>query len=117
VGDKMVLKKIREVDITIAEVYDMLKDMKNPNSFQARALEYARKMTKVDPSKASELVNRLIEEFNIERDRAVQIVNIMPESIEELRIFFTGLKGKLVTASQLKKILELLNEYRLQKPI
>jgi DNA-directed RNA polymerase subunit F len=41
----------------------------------------------------------------------------MPESIEELRIFFTGLKGKLVTTSQLKKMLELLNEYRLQKPI
>jgi len=113
----MVLKKIREVDITIAEVYDTLKNIKNPNPFQARALEYVRRMTKVDPSKASELVNRLIEEFNIERDRAVQIVNIMPESIEELRVFFTGLKGKLVTTSQLKKILELLNEYRLQKPI
>lgn len=113
----MAIKKIKEVDITIAEVYNMLKDMKNPSPFQARVLEYARKMTKVDPSKASELTDRLIEEFNIERDRAVQIVNIMPESIEELRIFFTGSKGKLVTTSQLKKILELLNEYKLQKSI
>jgi len=113
----MVIKKIKEVDVTIAEVYGIFKDIKNPSPFQARVLEYVRKMTKVDPSKASELINRLIEEFNIERDRAVQIVNVMPESIEELRIFFTGLRGKLVTASQLKKMLELLNEYRLQKPI
>lgn len=113
----MVVKKIKEVDITIAEVYNILKDIKNPNPFQARVLEYARRMTKVDPSKVSELTDRLIEEFNIERDRAVQIVNIMPESIEELRIFFTGSKGKLVTTSQLKKILESLNEYKLQKSI
>lgn len=113
----MVLRKIKEVDITIAEAYNILKDVKNPNPFQARVLEYARKMTKVDPSKASELVDKLINEFNIERDRAVQIVNVMPESVEELRIFFTGLKGKLITTSQLKKILELLNEYRLQEAI
>ncbi|MBS7611174.1 hypothetical protein KEJ27_03020 [Candidatus Bathyarchaeota archaeon] len=113
----MVVKKIKEVDITIAEVYSMLRDVKNPSSLQVRVLEYARKMTKVDPLKASELIDKLIEEFNIERDRAVQIVNVMPESIEELRVFFTGSKGKLVTTSQLKKILELLNKYRLQKSI
>lgn len=113
----MALKKIKEVDITVAEVYNILKNSKSVNPLQTRVLEYARKMTKVDPLRASELVDRLINEFEIERDRAVQIVNIMPESVEELRIFFTGSKGKLVTSSQLKKMLELLDEYRLQKSI
>jgi len=108
------IKKIRETDITIAEAYKLLKGLEEPNPLQSRVLDYARKVAKIDPSKAAELVDKLIEKFGLERDRAVQIVNTMPGSIEELRVFFVGLKGRLITTAQLKDILKLLDEYRVE---
>ena len=108
------IRKIRETDITIAEAYKLLKGLEEPNPLQSRVLDYARKVAKVDPSKAAELVDKLIEKFSLERDRAVQIVNTMPESIEELRVFFVGLRGRLITTSQLNEILKLLDEYRVK---
>ena len=92
------IKKIRETDITIAEAYKLLKGLEEPNPLQSRVLDYARKVAKV----------------GLERDRAVQIVNTMPGSIEELRVFFVGLKGRLITTAQLKDILKLLDEYRVE---
>jgi len=85
------------------------------DQFQRRTLDYADKFSKLEASKARELVNKLIAEFNLEEERAVQLVNCMPLSIEELRVFFTGGKRRLVTTQQLNDFLALLNRYREKK--
>jgi len=47
----------------------------------------------------------------LEEEEAVQIVNSMPESIEELRTFLAGGR-KIIETSKLEAIIQLLNEYR-----
>jgi DNA-directed RNA polymerase subunit F len=69
------------------------------------------KFFKVDPEAAQELVGKLVTDFNLEEDEAVQIVNCMPKSIEELRIFLAGGR-KIIETSKLEAIVSLLNENR-----
>jgi len=103
---------VAKKEITVSEAKKLLEDIKEPNRFQLRTLEYANKFSKVNPSRAEELVNLLIEKFKIERRDAVQVVNCMPTSIQELRVFFsTGMK-KLILTSQLEEMLKTLDEYR-----
>lgn len=99
-------------EITIAEAKQILEKLENLNPFQARTLEYANKFAKVDPSKANELVETLIKEFEIERKDAIEVVNCMPTSIEELRAFFSTGRKRLIITTQLEKMLKLLDEYR-----
>lgn len=106
--DKIVSKR----EITIAEAKQILEALENPNPFQVRTLEYANKFSKGDPSKAAELVEKLIKEFNIEKKDAIDVVNCMPTSVEELRAFFSTGKKRLIITAQLKKMLNFLDEYR-----
>ncbi len=66
--------------------------------------------SKLDGEKAKELTKRISEEFDIGIKEAVQIVNCMPKSVEELRVFFP--RHKVIEPEKLEKILKLLDEYR-----
>lgn len=99
-------------EITIAEAKQILEKIDNLNPFQVRTFEYANKFAKVDPSKANELVEKLVKEFEIEKKDAIEVVNCMPTSIEELRAFFSTGRKRLIITAQLEKMLELLNQYR-----
>lgn len=99
-------------EITIAEAKKILEEIENPNPFQVRTLEYVKKFSKGDPSKMAELVEKLVKEFEIERKDAIEVVNCMPTSIEQLRVFFSTGKKRLIVAAQLEKMLSLLDEYR-----
>lgn len=105
-------KVVGKKEITVSEAKKILEGVKELNLFQLRTLDYAKKFSKTDPSKAEELVNLLIEKFKIEWKDAVQVVNCMPESIQELRVFFsTGMK-RIILTSQLEEMLRILDEYR-----
>ncbi|OYT53790.1 MAG: RNA polymerase Rpb4, partial [Candidatus Hecatellales archaeon ex4484_218] len=60
--------------------------------------------------KATELRLKLVKDFGIDEKEAVQIVNCMPESIEELRIFLP--KHRVIETEKLQKMVELINSYR-----
>lgn len=81
------------------------------DQFQRRSLDYATKFTKVDPGKVDALVKKLVEDFEVEEEEAVQIINAMPESIHEIRVFLSGGR-KIIETSKLENILAFLNEYR-----
>ena len=81
------------------------------DQFQRRSLDYATKFTKVDSDKVVALVKKLVEDFEVEKEEAVQIINAMPESIHEIRVFLAGGR-KIIETSKLEKILAFLNEYR-----
>lgn len=98
--------------ITIAEAKELLEKIEKINQFQTRTLDYARKFSKIDPNKAKALVEKLIQEFEIEREDAVEVVNCMPNSIEELRVFFSIGRKKLILSSQLEKMLKIIDHYR-----
>jgi len=110
---KVARKALKERPITVPQVKETLEAIgeERLNQFQRRSLDYASKFSKVDLGMAETLVNKLVEQFEMEEEEAVQIVNCMPESIQEIRVFLAGGR-KIVETSRLERILTFLDEYR-----
>ena len=98
-------------EITIPEAKALMDKIENPNQFQIRTKEYVDKFSKIDPVKALELVEGLLK-FKIERTDAIQVVNCMPSTVEELRAFFSTGRKRLVPTAQLEEMLKIIDEYR-----
>lgn len=81
------------------------------DQFQRRTLDYTSKFTRVDPENAEMLVKSLVEQYGLEEEEAIQVVNCMPESVEEIRVFLAGGR-KIIETSKLQEILNLLDKYR-----
>ncbi len=109
----MARKALKERTITVPQVKEALEAIgeERLDQFQRRSLDYAAKFTKVDPSIVDTLVNKLVEEFELEEEEAVQIINSMPESIQEIRVFLAGGR-RIIETSKLEKILVFLNKHR-----
>ena len=99
--------------LTLPQVQKLLESMgeENLDQFQRRTFDYVSKFSKVDAEAAEKLVEKLVTEFDLEEEEAVQIINCMPKSIEELRVFFAGGR-KIIEASKLEALVSLLNEHR-----
>jgi DNA-directed RNA polymerase subunit F len=86
----------------------------NLDQFQRRTLDYLQKFSKIDEAAAPILVERLVKEFGLDNDEAVQVINCAPESVDELRIFLAGGK-KIIEATKLDAIIALLDDNRVIK--
>jgi len=106
-------KPLRERSLILPEVKKLLESIgeEKLDQFQRRSLDYVSKFSRVEPDKAETLLKALIEKFGLEEEEAIQVVNSMPESIEEIRVFLAGGR-KIVEMSKLQQILNLLDEYR-----
>jgi DNA-directed RNA polymerase subunit F len=106
-------KDVREKELTLPQVKKLLESMgeENLDQFQRRTLDYIAKFSKADAEVAEKLVEKLVTEFGLEKDEAVQIVNCMPKTVEELRVFLAGGR-KIIETSKLEAIVALLNEHR-----
>lgn len=103
-----------EKKIALPQVKKTLESMgeENLDQFQRRTLDYVSKFSKVDDAEAVEkLVDRLVTEFGLEEEEAVQVINCMPKSVEELRIFLAGGR-KIIETSKLEAIVRLLDDHR-----
>ena len=109
----MARKALKQRVITVPQVKEALESIgeERLDQFQRRSLDYATKFAKVDSDKVGTLLSKFVEEFEVEEDEAVQIINAMPESIQEIRVFLAGGR-KIIESSKLEKILEFLNKYR-----
>ncbi len=106
-------KALKERSITIPQVKETLEAIgeERLDQFQRRSLDYAAKFSKVDPSMAETLMNRLVEQFELEEEEAVQIINCMPENIQEIRVFLASGR-RIMETSKLERILAFLDKYR-----
>jgi len=106
-------KPLKEQVLTVAQVKKILESLgeEKLDQLQRRSLDYASKFSRITPEKAEMLVKSLTEKFELEKEEAVLLVNCMPESIEEIRVFLAGGR-KIVETSKLQGILSLLDEYR-----
>jgi DNA-directed RNA polymerase subunit F len=106
-------KALKERTITVPQVKEALESIGEDqlDQFQRRSLDYATKFAKVDSNLVDTVLNKLVEEFEVDEEEAVQIVNAMPESIQEIRVFLSGGR-KIIETSKLEKILDFLNEHR-----
>lgn len=106
-------KPLKEQVLTVSQVKKILESLgeEKLDQLQRRSLDYASKFSRITPEKAEMLVKSLMEKFELEKEEAVLLVNCMPESIEEIRVFLAGGR-KIVETSKLQGILSLLDEYR-----
>ncbi len=98
---------VNKKKITISEAKEILENVKDLNLYQLRIKEYVKKFSKIDPTMARELVDKLTQKFEIEKGDAISVVNCMPSSLEELRMFFLGGRKRLILTSQLEEMIKL----------
>jgi DNA-directed RNA polymerase subunit F len=106
-------KALKERIVTVPQVKEALESIgeEQLDQLQRRSLDYATKFTKTDSVPIDTVLKELVEKFEMEEEEAVQILNAMPESIQEIRVFLAGGR-KIIETSKLEKILVFLNKYR-----
>lgn len=97
--------------ITIAEVRDIFSrmDIDQLDQIQRWTFDYTSRFTSISREQSNRMKSRLMDECSLTEEEAVEIINIMPNSIAEVRSFTFGWK-KLILAETLAKILDILTE-------
>jgi DNA-directed RNA polymerase subunit F len=102
--------------LTLPQVKSVLEELgeENLDQFQRRTLDYLNKFSKVDAKVAEKLLKKLVKEFDLEEAEAVQVVNCMPENVDELRAFLASGR-KIIETSKLEAIIALLDSSKAAK--
>ena len=98
--------------ISLSEVKEILGkvDVEEMDQIQRWTYDYVSKFTSMDSKVAKEMKKQLIKDCELTEDEAVEIVNIRPTSMAELRSFTFGWK-KLILAETLEKILKIIQSH------
>jgi DNA-directed RNA polymerase subunit F len=98
--------------ISLAEVKEILGkvDPEEMDQIQRWTFDYVSKFSSIDANDAKEMKKKLIKECELTEEEAVEIVNIRPTSMAELRSFTFGWK-KLILAETLDKMLNIIKEH------
>ena len=96
--------------LTIPEANQILQkiDVEKADQIQKRTLDYTTKFSKSEADAAKKLLKQLETEAGLSEEEAVELVNISPKSVEELRTFTSGWR-KLLSTETLEKILKILH--------
>lgn len=96
--------------LSIPEASQILQkmDIEKADQIQKRTLDYTSKFSKTVPDAAKKIRKELEAECGLSEEQAVELVNVMPKSMEELRIFTSGWR-KLLPTETLEKILKILH--------
>jgi DNA-directed RNA polymerase subunit F len=105
------LREVKKSVISIPEVKEILEkiDVEKADQIQKRTLDYASKFSKTEPEKARKMRERLVKECSLTEEEAIELINVMPKSIEEVRVFTSGWK-KLLSTEVVEKIIKILTE-------
>ncbi len=98
--------------ISLSEVQEILSkvDVEEMDQIQRWTYDYVSKFVSIDPKVVKDMKKRLVKECELTEDEAVEIVNIRPTSLAELRSFTFGWK-KLILAETLEKMLKIIKEH------
>ena len=97
--------------VSLPEVKEIFSEG-NPESMdqiQRWTHDYVSKFSKIDAKAAKKMKQELMKQCDLTEEEAVEIVNILPRSLPELRSFTFGWK-KLILAEVLEKILKIIKE-------
>jgi DNA-directed RNA polymerase subunit F len=95
--------------LTLSEAHQILEkiDVEKADQIQKRTLDYVSKFAKISTESAKKLRKQLESDCGLSTEEAVEVINIMPKSIEELRTFTAGWR-KLLPTETLEKMLKIL---------
>ena len=102
---------VKKQMITLPEVKEILskQDVESMDQIQRWTHDYVSKFSKIEPKVAKKMKQDLISQCGLTEEEAVEIVNVLPKSLPELRSFTFGWK-KLILSETLEKILKIINE-------
>ena len=102
---------VKKQMITLPEVKEILskRDVESMDQIQRWTHDYVSKFAKIEPKVAKKMKQELISQCGLTEEEAVEIVNVLPKSLPELRSFTFGWK-KLILSETLEKILKVINE-------
>ena len=102
----------KKLSISLSEVKEILGkvDVEEMDQIQRWTYDYVSKFVSIEPKDAKDMKKQLVKECELTEDEAVEIVNIRPTSLAELRSFTFGWK-KLILAETLEKILKIIKEH------
>jgi len=109
-------RELSETRLSLPQVKQELMAIgeENLDQFQRRTLDYVSKFSKIEESATGGLIEKLIKDFDLGGDEAVQVVNCAPETVDEMRVFLAGGR-KIIETTKLEGIVGLLNEHRVSK--
>ncbi|MFQ5951049.1 MAG: RNA polymerase Rpb4 family protein [Candidatus Geothermarchaeales archaeon] len=112
----MAKKILEEQTTTSGELKAVLdgEDEEFLSQFQRRTLEYLRGFAKFDRDQERVLLDELLKLGDITEEEAVQIVNIIPQTKDELKTVFFHRKTVIMTEF-LDNILDVVGKYRVAK--
>lgn len=93
--------------IALPDVKEILeaKKIDEMDQIQRWTYDYVNKFSKIGRKQAQKLVTELVTECGLTEEEAVEVVNILPSSLEEIRAFTFGWK-KLILTSTSESILQ-----------
>ena len=109
----MIMEEVKKKQlISLPEVKEILEkvDAESLDQIQRWTYDYVSKFSNIDPTIAKKMKQDLIKECNLTEEEAVEILNIMPKSLPELRSFTFGWK-KLILSETLEKTLKIIKEH------
>ena len=97
--------------ISLPEVKEILSkcEIESMDQIQRWTYDYALKFAKIEPKTAKKMKQDLINQCGLTEEEAVEIINIQPKSLPELRSFTFGWK-KLILSETLEKVLRIIDE-------
>ncbi len=110
----MVKKVYESKRITLPEALAYLRkrledDEEDASYYQRIALEHAQEFSKLPAKHARILVEKLIEDFRLSEVSAISVVNVLPDTIDELRAVL-GSEGRPMTTDTLYEMLNAISE-------
>ena len=102
---------VKKQMITLPEVREILskQDVESMDQIQRWTYDYVSKFAKIEPKVAKKMKQELISQCGLTEEEAVEIVNVLPKSLPELRSFTFGWK-KLILSETLEKILKIIDD-------
>ena len=102
---------VKKQMITLPEVREILskQNVESMDQIQRWTYDYVSKFAKIEPKVAKKMKQDLISQCGLTEEEAVEIVNVLPKSLPELRSFTFGWK-KLILSETLEKILKVIDE-------
>ena len=96
--------------LSIPEANQILQkiDVEKADQIQKRTLDYTTKFSKSTPEAAKRLRKELETDCGLSEEESVELINVMPKSVEELRTFTSGWR-KLLPTETLEKILKIIH--------
>lgn len=98
--------------ISLAEVKEILSksDPESMDQIQNWTHDYASKFVRIEADVARKMHDEMVKDCGLTDEEAIEIINILPTSMPELRSFTFGWK-KLVLTETLQKILSIIKEH------